>query len=267
MKTHTIQYNTSVRQSYHPMKKEKGHSAELYENNNRGYSVAFSGSGASKIEEAAAKRLHEPLKNFGKTWYDKMFRSNTFHKLLEIFEEKTVVANSLVALVVAGGLRPATNMAMAGKNDREDSMYAASHAIASAVIGFIVSSIVMAPLDKAFKKVKADPEKYLGAKEVVKNGKTIVKESLAPLLGVKKIGPRQLEKSNAYKLISKGAQMIPDTFVLGIPKALMTIALIPPILKYVFGLEKHKKTDNAQQNVITYATPNVSFAKFIGGEK
>lgn len=41
--------------------------------------------------------------------------------------------------------------------------------------------------------------------------------------------------------------MIPDTLVLGIPKAMLTIALIPPILKYVFHLEKGKKKGAATQ--------------------
>ena len=58
---------------------------------------------------------------------------------------------------------------------------------------------------------------------------------------------RKLEKSKPYKKISKVAQMIPDTLVLGVPKAMLTIALIPPILKYVFHLEKGKKKGAAPQ--------------------
>ena len=34
--------------------------------------------------------------------------------------------------------------------------------------------------------------------------------------------------------------MAPDVFVFGILKAMLTVALIPPILKYVFGPEKGK---------------------------
>ena len=34
--------------------------------------------------------------------------------------------------------------------------------------------------------------------------------------------------------------MAPDVFVFGILKAMLTVALIPPILKHVFGLEKSK---------------------------
>lgn len=85
----------------------------------------------------------------------------------------------------------------------------------------------MAPFSAAFKKIKENPKKYL--------------QGLENILGVEKIGPRKLEKSIAYKKLSKIAQFIPDTLVLGIPKAMLTIALIPPILKYVFHMEKVKK--------------------------
>ncbi len=257
MKIHSIHYDTSLKQGYHsgteiPVGIEEKYSAGLRENINRGYDVAFSGSGASKKTSEAAVKVFNKL---GDTFTDKVFRSNKFKKLLEIFEEKTVVAQSLVALVVAGVLRPATNMAMAGKNDKEDSMYAAAHAISSAVIGFIVSATVMAPFDKAFKKIKAEPQKYL--------------KGLENLFDVKEIGKRKLEKSKPYKNISKVAQMIPDSILLGIPKAMLTIALIPPILKYVFGLEKKPK--NAVQNNDSNAAfgnkfPQVSLAKFIGGK-
>ena len=203
-------------------------SADLCENNksiNRGYSGSFTGIG---INRAAAN----DFQNLGNTFTDKIFRADKFQKLLEVFENKTVVASTLVALIVAGVARPLTNIAMAGKNDKEDSMYAAAHAISSAVIGFVISSIVMAPFDKAFRKIKDDPKKYL--------------QGLEEMLDVKEIGKRKLEKSKPYKKISKMAQMIPDTLVLGIPKAMLTIALIPPILKYVFHLEKGNKKEVAK---------------------
>lgn len=255
MKIHSIQYDTSLKQGYksNPAITQKEYSAGLCENNNRGYSVAFSGSGASKkTSEAAAKVFN----NLGNTFSDKIFRSEKFKKTVEIFENKTVVAQSLVALVVAGVLRPATNMAMAGKDDREDSMYAASHAIASAVIGFLVSATVMAPFDKAFRKIKEDPKKYMNSKK------------LTDLFG--EIGKRKLEKSAPYKKLSKAAQMIPDTFILGIPKAMLTIALIPPILKYVFGMEKKPKSASVQKPLETTQSNNfinTSIAKFLGGNK
>lgn len=182
-------------------------------------------------------------KNLGEPLCDKIFRSKNFQWLVETAEEQSVIGAALVSLVVAGGLRPATNLAMAGKKDKEDSIYAASHAISSALIGFAVSSIVMAPFSAAFKKIKENPKKYL--------------QGLENVLGVEKIGPRKLEKSIAYKKLSKIAQFVPDTLVLGIPKAMLTIALIPPILKYVFHMEKGQKKDAPKQA----EQQNMNFAK------
>ena len=210
----------------HVFKRESVENCENQKKNSGYYSGSFTG----KTEAAATA-----FNNLGNTFFDKIARSGVFKSLLDVFEDKSSVAQALVALVVAGGIRPVTNLAMANDKDRDDSMYAASHAIASAVIGFVVSSIVLHPFDKAFKKIKDNPKGYL--------------VGLEELLGVE-IGQRKLEKSKPYKKLSKMAQMGMDTFVLGVPKAMLTIALIPPILKYVFHMEKGKHKSNAQQNTV-----------------
>ena len=253
MKINLKDYNSS----YHSYSrslcppKETEHSRGVYEcgDNKRG-NIAFSGSRASKITSETAAKVYETL---GEKVADKIAVSKRFHNILHTFEEKTVVAQALVALIVAGILRPSTNLAMAGKDDKEDSIYAASHAIASAVIGFIVSYTVMLPFDNAFKKIKNNPQKYL--------------QGLEKTFGVPEIGKRKLEKSKAYKNISKVAQMIPDSIVMGIPKAMLTIALIPSILKYVFGMEKKTK-NNTQPNNTNYMQNFINkpaFKSFLGG--
>ncbi len=308
MKTHTIQYNTSIRQGYHPMKKEKGHSAELYENNNRGYSVAFSGSGASKIEEAAAKRLSSYLKpyikpvinkldkdnlfvdpdflgeiyaktlnekilsnpkkypyglkgglypeykeGFEKTFLGKLIGSKAIDKATDFFHNRPSVAQAFMALFVAGMMRPATNLAMAGKNDKEDSIYAATHAIASAVVGYIASSTILAPFDAAFKDIANSKKikRHLKGKE--------------KLLNVYKIGPRAIETSSRWSKLADICKFSFDSFFLGIPKAMLTIALIPPILKYGFGLEKKSKQPAVKSEA--YSQNFVNKDAFLGGVK
>lgn len=47
--------------------------------------------------------------------------------------------------------------------------------------------------------------------------------------------------------VMSAAVMAPDTFVFGILKSMLTIALIPPILKYVFGVEKNKPAQKPAQ--------------------
>ena len=264
MKVHTIHPITQGR-NLSPNLKTKEHSVGLCEFEiNRGSNIEFKGGSIAKLSDTAAFGY----KKFGKKLSDKIAKSKPFNKLLDYFEDKTSLMQAGVALVVAGVLRPATNLAMSNKDDREDAMYAASHAIASAVIGFIVSSIVLAPFDKAFKKVKNDPKKYFKkTPEIEARAKKI--------FNVKKIGARQLGKSGAYKNISKVSQMMFDTLILGIPKAMLTIALIPPILKYVFGMEKKPKNTNnnpkeIQTDMKTYGKfllTSLAFEAFIGGKK
>lgn len=280
MKIHTIKHDTSLKQGYHskgihPAVKEKGYIAGLCEDN-RGYSVAFSGSGASKkMSEAAAKvfnilkkdaapviddysfeknewRLADDFvkkiikqktienskygeygqypkykENMNQTFWGKIVGSERLQKIGEYFDSKPSVGQAFTSLLIAGMLRPATNIAMAGKDDKEDSIYAASHAIASAVIGYIVSATVLAPFDASFKRITMRPNVHLKGKE--------------DLLHISTIGPRRIATAPRWAKISQICKMSFDTFILGIPKAMLTIALIPPILKYVFGIEKKSK--------------------------
>ena len=57
----------------------------------------------------------------------------------------------------------------------------------------------------------------------------------------------RLNKAADFDKVYKCLNMAPDTFVFGILKAMLTVALIPPILKHVFGLEKGKSKQPAQQ--------------------
>ena len=78
-----------------------------------------------------------------------------------------------------------------------------------------------------------------------------------------------IDKSTLDK-VSKALNMAPDVFIFGIVKAMLTVALIPPILKYVFGIEKKSKTPAAPaqapvQNIPAPIKPDLS--KFAGGVK
>ena len=62
------------------------------------------------------------------------------------------------------------------------------------------------------------------------------------------------KKRDAHNVLVKN---IPD-WVIGVPRAMLTIALIPPILKYVFGLEKKKKPAQQQEQQVAEA-PKMDF--------
>ena len=165
---------------------------------------------------------------------DKILGSSVFDKILTMAEGSPIVCNSLFALGLAGILRPATLVAMGGDRDREDNIYASGHAISSGIIGFISSIILTAPLNKMVDRIKQspNPEQYL-------------KEATVKLLRL-----NEAEDAKAVKAIMNDGKLFKNMqhlikvgsgIIIGVPQAMITIALIPPILKYVFGIEKKPK--------------------------
>lgn len=223
-------------------------------NDNRGYNADFNGSFTGKSETAV-----NTMKKGG------ILASGWFNKLLSFTNDHNVATSALVALGLAGVMRPATIMALPGKKDKEDKIYASGHSMASAILGFVASVILTSPLDGAVKKIFSGNGSLNG-----KDGKPqVFSKKLAELLEKEKALEVKANKRDeagkivykeareAYKAIKRqrGAletlvKNIPD-FVIAIPRSILTIALIPPILKYVFGVEKKKKVDAQSQ------TPNV----------
>ena len=223
----------------------------------RGYNAGYCGSFTGK-SEAATNAIK---KSFG----DKILTSNWFNKFLEITEEHNISTNALIALILAGVFRPFAIMTLPGKKDLEDKIYAAGHAVSSAIVGFVFSVLATSPLDGALSKSIKASEKLVyankreageteeGLKKMASKTFTKMFEEIKELeskaLKADKDQAKLLKaKSEAMKTLAKN---MPD-WLLAVPRACLTIAIIPPILKYVFGLEKKKKSgDNKQQEMNT----------------
>lgn len=217
-------------------------------------------------------------------------------KINTLCQDHKVIAQNLVALVLAVGFRPIAIISLPGKKNKDDKIYASGHSIASGLIGFIFSSIVMYPLGIAAKKYMKEVEsikdtlqemvenkniKTFSKKELLK-GKEFIGENFLNIFGefdkngkLIKINRKTLERTTSI------LEMAPDTFVFGVAKAMLTVALIPPILKYVFGVEKHKekvpvtddktklekKSTEEQKNITNYFSKVPSMKNFLGGVK
>ncbi len=225
--------------------------------NNRGYSANYDGSFTGKSE--AAVNVAKKSGIFTKKW---------FNKFLTYTNDHNVATSALVALGLAGVMRPATILALPGKKDKEDKIYASGHSMASAILGFVASVIVTSPLDGAVKKIFGS-NGYLKDKDgnIIKDkdGKPrIFSKKLFELAEKEKaLEAKANARDEAGKIIDKTARAaykavkrhraaletlvknIPD-FVIAIPRSILTIALIPPILKYVFGVEKKKKPEQTE---------------------
>lgn len=236
MKVISIQQNTNQKQGIplynsYPQEFREKTSAGLCEKNNKiGNNVTFSG-GLPGKSGAAAKSLG-----------DKILSSKAFDKILTLAEGSPVVCSSLFALGLAGVLRPATILSLPGKKDKEDKIYACGHSLASGVIGFISSIILTTPLNQMMDEVKKHPRDYM-------------KKLDKYFTGLEQKGLKNTQKfRNMETLVKVGCDS-----VIAVPRAIITIALIPPILKYVFGIEKKAK----QQVMMANAQPNDN-SKFTG---
>ena len=108
-----------------------------YKNVNRGYCGSFTGK-----EKAAASfynKITDPIKN--------LFSIDTLNKINKLCKDHKSITQSIVALVLTAVFRPLSIISLPGKKNKDDKTYAASHSIASGLIGFAASWAVMSPLD------------------------------------------------------------------------------------------------------------------------
>ena len=312
--------------------------AGLCDNDNRGYSVNFSGS-------------HESV-GAAKSFMGRIMNTKTFRWLTGFAGAHNVAAAALVGLFLAGGLRPLITISLPGKNDMEDKIYAAGHSMASGLIGFAFSTLITTPIDSGTKYILEDAKKIskedynelsieelskyirknnvtpediakkmkskgMTKEEILKHLKNetgenlsfdemarFVKENNIEIMPVRKFN------NNFFKIVSSKTDQInklkhemhytTDTvkkgkilgevrdlenwikgietsaknvseWAIAIPRAALTIALIPPILKYVFHVEKNKPKPQEPVKEInptnmTFARNNVkSLSEFKGG--
>lgn len=159
---------------------------------------------------------------------DKVVSSKAFESVAKFAGENSATFNAASSLVMAGVLRPLTIMALPAKNEQEQKNKgnAAAHAIASAVIGFAITSTVMKPISAGLKKVMNNTDKYL------------------PKLSEKMKSNPALEK-NVNKVLSFG----PD-ILLAVPRALLTSKLSGYVNKALFGKKKEAAPAPAQQTPV-----------------
>lgn len=155
------------------------------------------------------------------------FTSNKYVKgFLKLAAESEPLFNATFSIGLACILRPASIMTLPGdKKNNDDKKYAAAHSIAAGVISYLIALAIFNPIADAVKNIIKNPKDYLGNSKLIGDNKA-------------------LSTAGTY------LKMIPET-ILAAPRAMITIALIPPILKYVFGWEKKKtqhKETQAPQN-------------------
>jgi len=206
-----------------------------------------------------------------------IYKNKGVKKFLMNAEKSQAVFSALFAAGLACVLRPITIVSVPSKKNKEDQKYAAAHSIASGFIGYIFALIVSSPIAKAVDKIANNPENILGKEKTdffenlndEKKAERLLKEAENGAKDVIKIG-----ETKRFSIARSYMNMIPE-IVTAVPKAIITISLISPILKYVFGLEKKSHKNNEAMPIsqnyaaINFRSINSSkkkvFQNFMGG--
>lgn len=159
----------------------------------------------------------KPPSKFAK-WFN---NSDKVKWALEKINEHNLFFSASFALLLTCVLRPASIMVLPSKKNQDDQKYAAAHSIASGVIGFALSTAIFTPLQNGANKLKKALNDKQSLDKILKNSQSYLKDE------------------KLLKIASTYMDRIPD-IVFSAPKGILTVALIPPILKHVFGWEKKK---------------------------
>ena len=143
------------------------------------------------------------------------YKSNALKKSLEFASDNGALFAATVALVTGAVLRPLAIFATPGIK-KENKECASAQSISSSLIGLGLMALVSTPIAHAIKKINANPKKYL-------------KESTIKNLNL----GGDLLKSKKYNFATQLFKLGSD-FICAVPKALLTCALIPPIICSLF---------------------------------
>lgn len=215
--------------------------------NMRGRRVAYSAVNKINLNNCIDKPANISFSGFSNV---NIYKSKRFKDFLVFASESQVVFSALFALFLAGILRPATIMALPGKKkNKDDKKYASAHSIASGVIGLAVSTLIGTPISKAIKRIEMNPRKYIG-------------DNFSYLGELKSDGL----VGEGFKKATKCMNMIPEA-IKGVPQAILTVALIPPILKHVFGYERKKAEVKADISPLSQNYSLINFSSLDSKKK
>ena len=157
---------------------------------------------------------------------EKLVSSNSFEKVAKFAGKNPATFNAASSLIMAGVLRPAAIMALPAKDEQAEKNKgnAAAHAIASGVIGFLITSIIMKPISAGLSELTGNAQKYMPniSKKMEEN-------------------PEYAEKVGAV------LKFAPD-ILLAVPRALLTSKLAHIVGDKLFG--KKKPVENPQPQLV-----------------
>lgn len=199
-----------------------------------------------------------------------IYKSPRFKKWLEDADSNPLLFEATFALGLTCFLRPGAIIALpSDKKNKGDNIYAASHSITSGIVSYLITLVVTSPISKAFDKIAEQVKEQIPSKqsELELAAGLRTQEASGSIGAIKPAKPKaQILDDNSYlrnltiknvmddndsnllkKIVIKTRnsdaasifiKKLPEIFI-ALPRAVMTIALIPVVLKYVFGVKKN----------------------------
>jgi len=177
-----------------------------------------------------------------------------FYNAAEFSEKNEAYVKNILALGLAGLLKPICVLAMPGADEKDKQFTATKNAL-SAFIGFALTSAILSPVSKGVDKFMKNPQNYLpqGHKLIQEfqeatNKPYVVAISKKPKFSLLdrlkgKEPPEYINTYDSFKIVYKNALGL----ITAPLKAYLTIKAMPFILKLVFGEDKKKSKENKEQ--------------------
>ena len=180
-----------------------------------------------------------------------LYKSKTLKRGFEFAANNGALFAAGTSLVLAPVARPISIFA-APKTDKENRKLACAKSIASSLVGFGLMMGVTLPITQNIKKIDKNPEKFLKSSTI-----NALKENGKPL-----------NLSKSYKFATQLFKLGIGT-VAAIPKAIISCALIPPIMTLAFNKKSENKSNTPvfQQDKTPNKTNNISFTGRVQSDK
>ncbi len=192
--------------------------------------ISFGGSSFSGVEKIQKSGI---WKLFNQTW---------FKNFISKADSSQTIFDAIFALGITCALRPAAIMLQSNEKTKEKNKKAASHSIASGVIGYGFAVAIFSPIKKGLDKIKKHPEFY--AKKAAKFFKYADK-------GMNKSMSSSKRVQTFTMLVNKLTEVLTASV-----RSSITIAMIPFIDKYVlnkvFGTTKLSEKKEIKNPIYKY---------------
>jgi len=151
-----------------------------------------------------------------------IYSNPTTLKVLKYASDNPALLEKGATLALSTVVRP-LSVLLTPKTDKKEKQYMFAKSLASGVVSFALTSAIFRPISRSMDLISKSPQKYL-------------KKATVDTL---KTAGKTLDESKPYIFLKQNVKYMPAYAVI-LPKALLTTALIAPIIEFVFNKREKK---------------------------